>query len=96
LDELPFDQNVAAAVLLAESGMEHSNGYLGSWVDLGKTICNLVGQDMSATVVFRKRVQRFQLLDFLANLSSCIVAWRLAAGHITLAGIVSNSARSIG
>ena len=43
-------------------------------IDLRKMACSLAGQDGSGVVVFRKRIQRFRLLDFLASLPPCIVA----------------------
>ena len=49
-------------------------------IDLGKTICSLAGQDKSGAIVFRKRIQRYRLLDFLANLSPCIVAMEACGG----------------
>ncbi len=41
-------------------------------IDLGKTVCSLVGFDGSGAVIFRKRLQRFRLLGFLAELPACI------------------------
>jgi molecular chaperone DnaK (HSP70) len=34
-------------------------------IDLGKTVCSLAGLDDAGAVVFRKRLQRHRLLDFL-------------------------------
>ena len=49
-------------------------------IDLGKTVCSLAGQDHTGTIVFRKRIQRHRLLDFLANLPPCIVAMEACGG----------------
>ena len=49
-------------------------------IDLGKTVCSLAGLDRSGAVIFRKRVQRFRLLDFLAELPGCIVAMEACGG----------------
>lgn len=49
-------------------------------IDLGKTVCSLAGLDNTGAVVFRKRVQRFRLLDFLSSLSPCIVAMEACGG----------------
>ncbi|WP_272010034.1 hypothetical protein [Roseovarius sp. ZX-A-9] len=38
-------------------------------IDLGKTVCSLAGLDEAGAVVFRKRLQRHRLLDFLDGLS---------------------------
>ncbi len=49
-------------------------------IDLGKTVCSLAGLDDEGAVVFRKRIQRFRLLDFLAELPPCIVAMEACGG----------------
>lgn len=49
-------------------------------IDLGKTVCSLAGLDTTGAVVFRKRLQRFRLLDFLSGLSPCIVAMEACGG----------------
>jgi transposase len=49
-------------------------------IDLGKTVCSLAGVNESGTVVFRKRLQRHRLLDFLDELPSCIVAMEACSG----------------
>lgn len=41
-------------------------------IDLGKTVCSLSGLDRSGSVVFRQRIQRYRLLDFLAELPTCV------------------------
>ncbi|HHC29862.1 MAG TPA: IS110 family transposase [Rhodobacterales bacterium] len=49
-------------------------------IDLGKTVCSLAGLDADGVVVFRKRIQRFRLLGFLANLGPCVVAMEACGG----------------
>ena len=49
-------------------------------IDLGKTVCSVAGLDGSGAVVFRKRIQRFRLLDFLAKLATCVVAMEACGG----------------
>lgn len=49
-------------------------------IDLGKTVCSVAGLDGSGAVVFRKRIQRFRLLDFLAELPTCVVAMEACGG----------------
>jgi transposase len=49
-------------------------------IDLGKTVCSLAGLDAKGEVVFRKRLQRFRLLDFLSDLPPCIVAMEACGG----------------
>lgn len=49
-------------------------------IDLGKTVCSLAGLDEAGAVVFRKRLQRHRLLDFLDGLSPCVVAMEACGG----------------
>lgn len=49
-------------------------------IDLGKTVCSLSGLNRDGAVVFRKRIQRFRLLDFLADLEPCVVAMEACGG----------------
>lgn len=63
-------------------------------IDLGKSVCSLAGLDASGAVVFRKRLQRFRLLDFLAELPSCIVAMEACGAHITSGASASNMGMS--
>ncbi|MEO9517348.1 MAG: IS110 family transposase [Paracoccaceae bacterium] len=49
-------------------------------IDLGKTICSLAGLDATGAVVFRKRLQRHRLLDFLEDLAPCVVAMEACGG----------------
>lgn len=49
-------------------------------IDLGKTVCSLAGLDKAGAVVFRKRLQRHRLLDFLATPPPCVVAMEACGG----------------
>lgn len=49
-------------------------------IDLGKTVCSLSGLDRSGAVVLRKRIQRYRLLDFLADFPACVVAMEACGG----------------
>jgi transposase len=49
-------------------------------IDLGKTVCSLAGLDGNGAVIFRRRIQRFRLLDFLDGLPSCVVAMEACGG----------------
>lgn len=49
-------------------------------IDFGKTVCSLAGPDEAGPVVFRKRLQRHRLLDFLATLPPCVVAMEACGG----------------
>ena len=49
-------------------------------IDLGKTVCSLAGVDGTGAVVLRRRIQRFRLLEFLAQLPPCVVAMESCGG----------------
>jgi len=49
-------------------------------IDLGKTVCSLAGLDATGAVVYRKRLQRHRLLDFLKGMDPCIVAMEACGG----------------
>ena len=49
-------------------------------IDLGKIVCSLAGLDETGAVVFRRRLQRHRLLDFLDALSPCVVAMEACGG----------------
>lgn len=48
--------------------------------ELSKAVCSLSGLDDAGAVVFRKRLQRHRLLDFLGRLPPCIVAMEGCGG----------------
>lgn len=49
-------------------------------IDLGKSVCSLAELNTTAVVVFRKRLQRHCLLNFLENLRPCVVAMEACGG----------------
>jgi len=49
-------------------------------IDLGKRSFHLHGQDKSGKAVFRKKVSRQQLIEFLSNFHSCTVVMEACAG----------------
>ena len=49
-------------------------------VDLGKTVCSLVGLDAAGKVVMRKRLRRAGLVAFVLNLDRCVVAMEACCG----------------
>ncbi|MDO9641148.1 MAG: hypothetical protein Q7J44_21685 [Pseudotabrizicola sp.] len=49
-------------------------------IDLGKPVCSLAGIDAKGSVVLRRRVQRFRLQEFLAQLPRCVVAMEACGG----------------
>ncbi|MEM7730613.1 MAG: IS110 family transposase [Pseudomonadota bacterium] len=49
-------------------------------IDLGKTSCSVAGLDACGVVVLRRRVQRYRLLAFLAELPPCVVAMEACGG----------------
>ena len=55
-------------------------------VDLGKTVCSVVGLDASGAVVMRRKVRRETLIGLAERLPPASSGWRPAAALITLAG----------
>ncbi|MFO8127863.1 IS110 family transposase [Yoonia sp.] len=49
-------------------------------VDLGKTVCSLVGLDAAGKVAMRKRLRRAGLVAFVLNLDRCVVAMEACCG----------------
>jgi transposase len=49
-------------------------------IDLGKNVCSVAGLDASGRVVMNRRVRRFRLLSFLADLDPCVVAVEACGG----------------
>ena len=47
---------------------------------MGKAVCSLAGVDVRGLVVLSRRIQRFRLLEFLAQLPPCIVAMEVCGG----------------
>jgi transposase len=49
-------------------------------IDLGKTVCSIAGLDEAGAVVFRKRLPRHRLLDFLDTLPPRVIAMEACGG----------------
>lgn len=49
-------------------------------IDLGKDICSIVGLDRHGAVVLRRRMRRKTLIQFAADLPSCVVAMESCCG----------------
>lgn len=49
-------------------------------IDLGKTVCSLVGLDAGGAVLVRRRLRRTALVDFVLSLSRCAVAMEACCG----------------
>ena len=49
-------------------------------IDLGKNVCSVAGLDASGGVVMRRRIRRYRLLSFLAELDPCVVAMEACGG----------------
>lgn len=52
-------------------------------IDLGKTLCSLVGLDREGAVVLRRRMRRHPLLHSSKSNRAASLAWRRAAALIT-------------
>ncbi|MEM9318086.1 MAG: transposase [Pseudomonadota bacterium] len=49
-------------------------------INLGNTTCSVAGLDGDGAIAQRKRIQRHRLLDFLAQMTPCIVAMEACGG----------------
>ena len=49
-------------------------------IDLGKTVCSLVGMDETGAVIMRKRLRRDRLVSYTANLERCVIAMEACCG----------------
>jgi transposase len=49
-------------------------------VDLGKSVCSVVGLDASAAVVIRRRIRRETLIAFAGTLPPCVVGMEACCG----------------
>jgi len=55
-------------------------------LDLGKSVCGLAELDVTGVVVFRKRLQRNRLLNFLEKSRPMLWRWKSAVERITSGG----------
>lgn len=60
-------------------------------IDLGKTVCSLVGLDTAGTVVMRKRLRRAGLVAFVLDLDRCVVAMEACCGAHHLGRVFDSS-----
>ena len=60
-------------------------------IDLGKTVCSLVGLDAAGTVVMRKRLRRAGLVAFVLDLDRCVVAMEACCGAHHLGRVFDSS-----
>jgi transposase len=52
-------------------------------IDLGKTVCSVVGLDPVGAVVLRRRLSRPGVLAFTAKLPACAVAMEACCGGLS-------------
>lgn len=60
-------------------------------IELGKTVCSLVGLDASGTAVMRKRLRRAGLVAFVMDLDRCVVAMEARCGAHHLGRVFDSS-----
>lgn len=58
-------------------------------IDLGKTVCSIVGLDASGAVVLRRRMRRQTVIKFASGLQPCVVAMEACCGAHTTLGMRS-------
>lgn len=49
-------------------------------IDLGKSVFHLIGRDSNERCIYRKKLSRQKLLEFIANLAPCIIAFEACGG----------------
>jgi transposase len=64
-------------------------------VDLGKTICSLVGLDDAGAVVLRRRMRRATVIAYAAKLPACIVAMEACCGAHLLGRLLADHGHTV-
>ena len=64
-------------------------------VDLGKTVCSIVGLDTTGAVVLRRRMRRQTLIKFASGLPPCIVAMEACCGAHHLGHALSGQGHTV-
>ncbi len=64
-------------------------------IDLGKNVCSLVGLDETGAVVLRRRLRRDRVVEFVGQLSSCIVAMEACCGAHDLGRVLGAAGHTI-
>ena len=64
-------------------------------IDLGKSVCSVVGMDASGAVVLRRRMRRQTVIGFTAKLPSCTVAMEACCGAHYLGRILAAQGHTI-
>ncbi|MEM9592393.1 MAG: IS110 family transposase [Pseudomonadota bacterium] len=64
-------------------------------IDLGKTVCSVVGLDATGAVVLRRRMRRQTVIKFASGLPSCVVAMEACCGAHHLGHALSSQGHTI-
>lgn len=64
-------------------------------IDLGKTVCSIVGLDAAGAVVLRRRMRRQTVIKFASGLPPCIVALEACCGAHHLGHALSSQGHTI-
>lgn len=64
-------------------------------IDLGKSVCSVVGMDEGGTVVLRRRMRRQTVISFAAKLPACTVAMEACCGAHHLGRILTAQGHTI-
>src|SRR5690606_32436604 len=64
-------------------------------IDLGKTVCSIVGLDAAGAVVLRRRMRRQTVIKFASGLPPCIVALEACCGAHHLGHALSSPGHTI-
>ena len=64
-------------------------------IDLGKTVCSLVGLDDAGAVVLRRRMRRTTVIAYAAKLPACIVAMEACCGAHLLGRLLADQGHTV-
>jgi transposase len=59
-------------------------------IDLGKSSFHLIGRDSHEQNILRKKLTRSDLLEYIAQLPPCIVAFEACGGSHWLVSVITN------
>jgi hypothetical protein len=78
----PLSLEYSKEILLKEDHLMSSIKRLG--IDLGKSHFHLVGLDAAESTVYRKKLSRPKLIEFITQLEPCTIAFETCGGYCSL------------
>ena len=74
---------------------ERTDEHGGSWIDLGKNVCSIVGLDGDGRVVVRRRMTREGVITLAKRLPRCIVAMEACCGAHHLGRLLAGQGHQV-